>query len=255
MVGALLFSALLLSPGLSQQRSVTTADQQLAQLHYRSGWQALKAESFDEAAREFQAAIDVIPGFTLAYYGLGRADMGGRHFVEAVAAYERCKALYLEAAGRKFSGQIDANRAREDQQMELREAIRQTSQGPQTQRSQEMIRQFQSQLRLVRQDQDRGMNVSIDSSVPAFVSLALGSAYFRTSRFDDAEREYKAAVAADPKLGEAWNNLGVVYATTSRYAEAERALEAAEKVGYAVNPQLKEDIKRQKKGVFESGGV
>ncbi len=57
------------------------------------------------------------------------------------------------------------------------------------------------------------------------MSLALGSAYFRAERFADAEREYKAAIAADSKAGEAHNNLAVVYLQTGRYDEAEQGRE------------------------------
>ena len=84
--------------------------------------------------------------------------------------------------------------------------------------------------------------------VPTFVSLALGSAYFREARFIEAEREYRATVLADPKAGEAWNNLAALYLMTGRGEEAERAVASAEKVGYAVNPALKADIRKRKSG-------
>jgi len=226
----------------------TAADRKLAEQHYSAGWQALRVESFDESAKEFQAAIDVYPNFTLAYYGLGRAEMGRKRFADAARAYETCRSSYQRAAGQQFNQQLDANRVRADQEMELKEAIRQTSQGPQGQRTQELTRQLQNQLRLVQQNSDRGLNVSIDTAVPPFVTLALGSAYFRAERFADAEREYKQALTADPKMGEAWNNLAVVYLLTSRYAEAETAVKAAEKAGYNVSPNLKDDIKKKKAG-------
>jgi Flp pilus assembly protein TadD len=60
----------------------------------------------------------------------------------------------------------------------------------------------------------------------------------------DAEREYRAALAVDPKLGEAHNNLAVVCMLTGRYGEAEQEIKAAEKSGFKVNPQLKEDLKK-----------
>lgn len=232
--------------GLSGSIQGGIADRQRAELHYRAGWEALRAESFSESAEEFQAAIDAYPGFTLAYYGLGRADMGLKHYAAAIAAYEECRKLYQAVASGNFRAQVDAMRAREDQQTELREAIRQTSQGPQTRRSQEMVRQFQSQLRIIQQNADRGLNMTLETSVPSFVSLALGSAYFRAERLADAEREYKVAVEVDPKAGEAYNNLAVVYLLTNRYDEAEHAVKAAEKAGYNVNSQLKDDIKKKK---------
>ena len=49
-------------------------------------------------------------------------------------------------------------------------------------------------------------------------------------------------------MGEAWNNLAVVYLMTSRYVDAENAVKAAEKAGYSVSPNLKDDIKRKKSG-------
>jgi Tfp pilus assembly protein PilF len=91
-------------------------------------------------------------------------------------------------------------------------------------------------------------NLSLTSPVPSVVSLALGSAYFRSERFADAEREYKATIAADPKSGEAHSNLAVVYLYSGRYDEAEDEVKAAEKTGFKVNPNLKEDIRKKKAG-------
>ena len=59
----------------------------------------------------------------------------------------------------------------------------------------------------------------------------MGSAYFRLQQWPDAEREYKAAIAADPKSGEAFNNLAVVYLQTGRFKEADDAVKSAEKAG------------------------
>jgi Flp pilus assembly protein TadD len=71
----------------------------------------------------------------------------------------------------------------------------------------------------------------------------LGSAYFRLQQWAEAEREYKAAIATDPKSGEAYNNLAVVYLQTGRFKEADDAVKSAEKAGFNVHPQLKQDIK------------
>ena len=48
-------------------------------------------------------------------------------------------------------------------------------------------------------------------------------------------------------LIEAYSNLAVVYLQTGRFDEAERAVKSAEKVGFKVNPMLKEDIAAKKK--------
>ena len=56
--------------------------------------------------------------------------------------------------------------------------------------------------------------------------------------------QYRAAIEVDPKLGEAHNNLAVVYLQTGRFPEADVEITAAEKAGFRVNPQLKEDVKK-----------
>ena len=50
-----------------------------------------------------------------------------------------------------------------------------------------------------------------------------------------------------PKLGEAHSNLALVFMLTGRYDDAGREIEAAEKHGFHVNPQFKEDLKKAKK--------
>jgi Flp pilus assembly protein TadD len=86
----------------------------------------------------------------------------------------------------------------------------------------------------------------MDSSVPFYVLLALGSAYFRAERWADAEREYKAAIEANSNSGESYSNLAVLYLTTGRVDEARKAIEASKKTGYRVNPQLEDDIRNRK---------
>ena len=59
----------------------------------------------------------------------------------------------------------------------------------------------------------------------------------------NAEKEYKTAIATNPKIGESHNNLAVVYMLTDRLSEAEAEMRQAEKVGYPVHPQFKQDPK------------
>ena len=84
--------------------------------------------------------------------------------------------------------------------------------------------------------------------MPAGLSMALGSAYFRLDRHADAEREYKAAMAADAGFGEAHSNLAVLYLVSGRYDLADTEVKAAEKAGFKVNPGLKADIKKKAGG-------
>ena len=219
-----------------------------ARVYYRLGLENLRAEAWEEAARSFQRAIDVDPEFDLAHFGLGRADMGMKKYTDAVAAFSKCRDLLRAQAGRQFSNAHEAQRYRRQRMDEIDETIRLYQTGLQTAQTQTAIRQLTEQKAQLREAIDRGTNMTIESTIPAWVSLALGSAYFRSGKLLDAEREYKAAISTDPKAGEAHSNLAVVYLETGRFADAERSIAAAEKAGYRVNPQLKQDLKDRKKG-------
>ena len=82
-----------------------------------------------------------------------------------------------------------------------------------------------------------------DAPTPAWLSLALGSAYFRANDTANAEQEYRQAIAVNPKLGEAHSNLAVLCLMSGRAKEAQDEIDAAEKAGFAVNPQLKADVR------------
>jgi tetratricopeptide (TPR) repeat protein len=216
-----------------------------AMVDYRAGLDHLKVEEWEKAAVAFRGAADTDPSFEMAYYGLGRAHLGQKRFADAAAALARCRDLYAAQSGRRFTNTQEAQRYRKDQMMEIDEIIRQYQTGPQTVRTSEIIRQLNERKRQLQETINRGTNLSIENTVPAYVSLSLGSAYFRSERFADAEREYKTTLAADPKSGEAYSNLAVVYLYTGQYQEAENAVKAAEKTGFKVNPSLKEDIRKK----------
>ena len=76
--------------------------------------------------------------------------------------------------------------------------------------------------------------------------LALGSAYFRNGDSDAAEAQWRAAIDANPKLGEAHNNIAVIYMQTDRLDKALEEVTLAEKAGFKVNPQFKADLKEKK---------
>ena len=85
-------------------------------------------------------------------------------------------------------------------------------------------------------------NAKTAPQTPPSLSLALGSAYFRTGRLQDAEREYRAALDVAPNMGESRNNLAVVLLLSGRPADAKDQIRLAEKAGFRVNENLKKDI-------------
>jgi tetratricopeptide (TPR) repeat protein len=230
-------------PALAQ----SPGDRNKARAQNRLGWEYMKAEQFDSAVNAFRSAVEIDPTFEMPWYGLGRAHLALKQFASATSALERCRDLYQQQAGRQFTNQQEAQRFRHDRITEIDEMIRQVQSGPMTLQRQDQLRQLQDQKRQLQEIINRGNGVTIASTVPAWVSLSLGSAYFRSGKLQDAEREFKAAAEADRRSGEALSNLAVVYLETDRLPLALGAIEAAKKTGFKVNPELEKAIRSKVK--------
>jgi tetratricopeptide (TPR) repeat protein len=235
---------LLVPAALMAQKPVLTQE---SRLHYRLGWENLRHEDWEQALAEFRKSTQNDPGFALGYYGQGRALMALKRYIEAIQAYTRTRDLYRAESGRLFTNQMEAQQLRRKSADEIQEQIRLYRVGRQTPQSEDMIRQLEDRLHLLEQNQEHGANITIDVTVPPFVLLALGSAYFRAEKLEEAEREYLAALASKPNYGEVHNNLAVLYLYRNRPADALNHVRLAEKAGYRVNPELKESINEAKK--------
>lgn len=220
-------------------------DRKEALQHYRLGQDALHSEHFDVAEQEFQKSAKLDPTLELAPYGLGQVYMATKRFRPAIVAFDKSREVFrvntVTAAGDEMAQQRRLNdyiKELEDQQSIYTQPGRNAG----SPLARVYLQTLATQIAAMKAARLR--TTSGPEPIPAWISLALGSAYFRTDATADAEREYRAALAVDPKLGEAHNNLAVVCLMTGRYPEADAEIKAAEKAGFRVNPQLKEDLKK-----------
>jgi tetratricopeptide (TPR) repeat protein len=232
---SLLTAVLLLAPANANAR---------AQEALKEGQQLMASEKFAEAAQAFRRAIELDPLLTLAHHGLGQAHMALKEYPAAVAAFRGARDAFQKAAAAGTELRLDSDRAREDRIRYLRDKIDEANTrgntGAQAQRTREiLVQQWEMEISTLQRDVRDGHSIP---ETPAFISLALGSAHFRNRELADAEREYRATLAARPGLGEAMNNLAVVLLLTGRPAEAQAQLRQAEKAGFQVAPGLKKDI-------------
>ncbi|MBI4264252.1 MAG: tetratricopeptide repeat protein [Acidobacteria bacterium] len=236
----LLALAIVLAATPSAAQFASELDRREALQHYRTGQELLSAEQFEKAAEAFQRAIDKDRLLTLAYYGQGQAYMALRRYASAVLAFTNCREAYRNLHRLSEVDRFSVERQRDDELREMRETLRRLREDRRQPRDAQIM-QIEARIR----DVERQRSTNAGGFVaPPEVSLALGSAHFRNGQAEDAEREWKTAVEANPRMGEAHNNLAVVYMLTGRKAEAEDAVRAAERAGFRVNPQLKDDIRR-----------
>lgn len=216
-----------------------------AALHASAGDSALRNESYEEAVREFRAAVQLDPQLVLAYYGLGQAFMALKRYPDAVETYVRCREVYRERASLTQRERDRLDRERRDQIHELTELLRNLERALSQNRLRQpsQITAVEERIRVLESTALKGADQSLQ--VPAWLSLALGSAYLRQGLLPDAEREYKQALSVDARMGAAHNNLAFIYMRTERYDEAEESLRQAEKAGFAINPQFKDELQRR----------
>jgi tetratricopeptide (TPR) repeat protein len=211
---------------------------------FRAGQELLTAERYEQAAAEFTAAIELDSMLALAHYGLGQANMGLKRYASAVQAFTGAKDAYARLATLRQSDMLAAQRLLDDEMRELRDSLQRVRSGQIKNAGPAIEQQLEKRLEeLETMRKGRGTD---RFQTPAEVSLALGSAYFRNGQAQDAEREWVTAVASNPRLGEAHNNLAALFAMSGRKKEAEEAVKAAERARFRVHPQLKADIARLK---------
>ncbi|MET0551817.1 MAG: tetratricopeptide repeat protein [Vicinamibacteria bacterium] len=213
---------------------VPTSAQAEAQKHLKEGQVLMSEDAFMEASRQFEAAIAQDPGLFMAYYGLGTARMATKEFAAAAAAFEAARRAFEARAERNGHLLLRAQQARETRIRTLRDAM----QSPANRRSGTDTRPLEAELRAL----ELAAGDAEPSRLPPGLLLALGSAYFRTGRLADAEREYRAAVDAEPKLGEARSNLAVILLMRGRAPEAQEQVKLAKKHGFKPPAGLVADI-------------
>lgn len=242
---ARLLAVLCIAGSLAGADMVDEKSRREALRHYREGQNALSAESWDKAEREFQAAVRLDPNLSPAHYGLGQVYMATKRYPEAVRAYTRCREAFQAEVAMGLMDRAAAER-RMDEQMEATKAVLQqlTTGRVSTANTPNTIQRLEDEVSELERRKQRGSVAA--PPVPPGVSLALGSAHFRTGAFGDAEREYRAALDVNSSLGEAHNNLAVVYMLTGRLDEAQKEVALAEKAGFKVHTGLKQDIEKRR---------
>jgi len=249
-MGTVLLAALLaMVQQPAAQTPVSTKAHADAVAHFRTGMIALESERYDEAEAEFQGAIRLEPGYEGALYGLGQTYMRKHQYDDALRAYMECREAFKANAAAEAMGDVMADQRLVDQIQALKDterSLQRTSQASTPQNVTNAIDRVRSQIQLLESRRGRTLH-DAPPPVPAGLSMAIGSAYFRLGRHDDAEREYKAAIAVLPSFGEAHSNLAALYLLKERYDLAASEVKAAEKAGFRVNPNLKADIEKRRK--------
>ena len=179
---SLLLASLILFAGHVVFARAQDANEKLAIRHLRLGQDALQAERFDEAEREFKQAIALDPILELAHYGLGQTYMATRRYVEAVQAFSSARDAFQRAVADQMVNGVEAEQRIDDQIRSLRDQ-RHALESGRVRSSTNLaskLTQIDDQVRQL--EAMRRRDRASPPVTPSYISLALGSAYSAPAR-------------------------------------------------------------------------
>ena len=241
-----LLAGLALVPRIHGAPESTDRDHKEAVKHYRAGQEALTHEDLTVAEEQFREALRLDPLLVGAHYGLGQVMMATKSYPEAVSAFVAARDAFAKGQSSELASGMAAQRRLDDQIKALQDDVntaQRSVSGSNATRIQQAIDRNEDQIKTLQALRNRGDTGPLPT--PHWLSLALGSAYFRTNDLAAAEREYRAALEEKPGLGEAHQNLAVVCMLSGRLDEAKTEVAAAEKAGVKVPQGLKDEIARR----------
>lgn len=218
---------------------------------FKVGEAAIMKSKWPEAEAALLKAVAFDPLLAVAHYGLGQTYMSQQRFKEAVQSFSTSRQAF-----RCMTWSEDDRKRRTEEVRELRGAIRKGDQ----RRLQEIGVKWKAVNGdvitpgdMMRGSQDAERRLAVleaslkeDNPSPPGVTLALGTALFQIGAVPEAEVEFRAVLARDPRSGDAHHNLALVLTITDRLDEAEGEIAAAEKAGTPVHPRLKQELERRK---------
>ena len=207
---SLLFLMIVVVTGSSiRARQLSDRDQQAASQHFKRGMESLLKEKYDVAETEFKAAVTIDPLYDAAFYGLGQVYMATKRYPDALKAYIASRDAFKAATAAETLAGTESDRRLRDQIDALKDNERNMVRLGTGNSAQTNLDQVRAQIQQLESRKSRRAGAT-PPPVPAGLSMAIGSAYFRLNDLANAEKEYKAAVDVNPGFGEAHSNLAVV---------------------------------------------
>ena len=236
---SIVLSMTAVSPAPAAAQFASEQDRREALQHYRAGQELLSAEQFQKAVDAFQRAIDKDRLLTLAHYRQGQAYMALRRYASAARAFTDCRETFRMLHRLAEANRFGVERQRDEELREMRDTVRRLREDRRRVRDARIMR---LEARISDVERQR-TSLNAPFRPPAEVSLALGSAHFRNEQLDEAEREWKGRGRRQRPARRGSQQPGRAVRDDRSQKEAEAAVRSAERAGFRVHPQLKDDIR------------
>ncbi len=230
--------ALAAQMGFNQSEKAAIEKFKRAQAHYNKGVEHLKKGGLEMAQREAKACMEIFPDFADSHLLLAMVDyQQGRH-ASALEEVERAKAGFASVRGLYESSYQEYFTRLREQRDQLAERIADLVS---TGSSPILVNEASNRLKAIDlQLRDWRPNAGLE--LPAEYHFIHGNILFKLKRPAEAESMYRAAIAADPRHANAWNNLISIRFAANDIAGAAKCVQEAEAGGAVLNGKLKQAI-------------
>jgi len=224
----------------AQQASYDLHKFMIARSHYTKAMKLLADNKPGEGEAELLEAVKVFPQLAEAYVELGNLSMSRKEFREGLERYLKARDALSELQGIKRLQEVERQRQIQESIDLLNEQISDLSR---SQRASDQGKIQQATVRLEKLQQEKtNAQPPTESPFTPEVHFLVGTAQMKLELFEEAAKEFRAALVLRPNFGEAHNNLAVVLYYRRDYPACWEHLRAAEQAGVRVDPQFKEEL-------------
>jgi len=215
-----------------------------AELYLQKGIKSFHKGNMKDAEKQFLKSLDKFPQYAEAHFFLSQISYQKGELSNALIRIEEAKrdsevmAKILLNAEREAESQKKAKRLELGRQMgnlmtewELQDSTCVLTAAVNATRSE--INALEGQ---------EVISVATSSAIPVNYFYLHGNILFRMKDYDNARKQYLAAIQTNPKHGESYNNLANLYYMSRRYEEALDCLSQSISFGVKINENLKEAI-------------
>jgi protein O-mannosyl-transferase len=196
------------------------------------------------ALQEFNTAIQINPNFAEAYSNRGLIYSRQGDFNQALQDFSQAIQInpdYAEAYSNRgliYSRQGDFNQALQD----FNQAIQINPNFTEAYNNRGLIYLRRGELNQALQDFNQAIQINPRLAAQPYYNRGL--IYFKRNELNQALQDFNQAIQINPDYAEAYNNRGIIYLSQKEYDKSREDVRKAEKLGYAVRPEITQELKQ-----------
>lgn len=212
-----------------------------AEIYLQKGIKSFHKGNLKDAEKQFLKSLDKFPQHAEAHFFLSQIAYQKGELAKALIRIEKAKQNSDAMAKILLKAEMEGESQRRAQRLELGRQMGDLMTQWELQDARCVLTAALNAARgeLNALDAQEIISVAPSSAIPANYFYLHGNILFRMKDYDNARKQYLAAIQINPKHGEAYNNLANLYYMSRRYDEALDCLSQSVSSGVKINEDLK----------------